>query len=35
VGNILEFFDTGKDFLNKAPIAQAIEIMINKWYLMK
>lgn len=35
VGNTLELRGTGKDFLNKTPIAQALGPIIDKWNHMK
>ena len=32
---VLERVDTGKDFLNRTPIVQALRSTINKWVLMK
>ena len=33
--NSLELIGTGKDFLNRTPLAQALRSTINKWDLMK
>jgi hypothetical protein len=35
VGNSLDLIGTGKDFLNRTPLAQALRSTINKWDLMK
>ena len=35
MGSSLEYIGTGKDFLNRAPIAQALRSTINKWFFMK
>jgi hypothetical protein len=32
---VLERVDTGKDFLIRTPIVQALRSTINKWVLMK
>jgi hypothetical protein len=33
--NMFELVDTGKDFLNRTPTAQALRPINNKWDLMK
>ena len=33
--NNLELSDTGKDLLNRSPVAQALRLKVNKWDLMK
>ena len=33
--NSLEFIDTGDNFLNRTPMAQALRSTIHKWDLMK
>jgi hypothetical protein len=35
VGNILELIGTGKNFLNRTPLAQALRSTINIWDLVK
>jgi hypothetical protein len=35
VGKTLEDMDTGKNFLNRTPIAYALRLRIDKWDLIK
>jgi hypothetical protein len=35
VGNSLKLVDTGDNFLNRTPVAQALRSRINEWNLMK
>ena len=35
VGKSLECIGTGKNFLNRTPMARALRSTVNKWYLMK